>query len=205
MSNYHRHCQSHTIAHIRARRASHFVPLAAILCCAITTSAQQKTAGPRPIKHQITGLFCPERENDLRESFKKLPKFKLTAIDSETAEITVEYDPASIWPEDKPERYVELFSNEIAQASRNTFRAKPLRTKALDKLNRIEIPVAGLDCLGCSYGAYRVIYELPGVEVASADFKRGIVRALIDPTLTDKTKLESALTKVGVEVLATKK
>jgi len=28
------------------------------------------TAGA-PIKHQVTGLFAPEREEDLREAFKK--------------------------------------------------------------------------------------------------------------------------------------
>ena len=162
--------------------------------------AQDKAANPRPIKHQVTGLFCPEREKDLRDAFAKMPKFKLIAIDYDNAEVTVKYDPASVWPGEKPERYVELFTNEIGNASRNTFRAKPLRTKPIDTLKRVQIPVTGLDCLGCSYGAYRIIHELPGVEMATADFKRGQVTALIDPELTDKNKIEEALKKAGVEI-----
>ena len=164
--------------------------------------AQDKAGNPRPIKHQITGLFCPEREKALRDAFAKMPKFKLKAIDFDNAEITVLYDPTAVWPGEKPERYVELFGNEIGNASRNTFRAKQLRTKSIDKLKRVEIPVTGLDCLGCSYGAYRIVFELPGVEMATADFKRGRVTALIDPTLTDQGKLEEALKKAGVEITA---
>ncbi len=162
--------------------------------------AQDQPANPKPIKHQITGLCCPEREKDLREAFAKLPKFKLIAIDYENAEVTVEYDPAKIWPGEKPERHVELFSNEIGSVSRFTFRAKPLRTKPMDKLKRIEIPVAGLDCPGCSFGAYRIIFELPGVETASVDFKKGLVTALIDPEQIDRDKLKAALQKSGVDI-----
>ncbi len=165
-----------------------------------TVRAQDQPANSKLIKHQITGLCCPEREKDLREAFAKLPKFKLMAIDYENAEVTVEYDPAKIWPGEKPERYVELFSNEIGSVSRYTFRAKPLRAKPLDKLKRIEIPVAGLDCPGCSFGAYRIIYELPGVETAAVDFKKGLVTALIDPEQTDRDTLKAALKKAGVDV-----
>ncbi|MBS0265446.1 MAG: heavy-metal-associated domain-containing protein [Planctomycetes bacterium] len=155
---------------------------------------------PQRFKHQIVGLFCPEREEHLREAFALLPKMRLLAIDYEQAEVTVEYDPAQLWPGEKPARFTELFSNEIANVSRHTFRAKPLRTKPVDQLKRVQIRVAGLDCLGCSYGAYRLIYELPGVELATADFKQGLVTALIDPEKTDQAKLEAALHKGGVEV-----
>lgn len=165
-----------------------------------TVRAQDQPADSKPIKHQITGLCCPEREKDLREAFAKLPKFKLMAVNYENAEVTVDYDPAKIWPGEKPERYVELFSNEIGSVSRYTFRAKPLRAKPLDKLKRIEIPVAGLDCPGCSFGAYRIIYELPGVETAAVDFKKGLVTALIDPEQTDRDTLKAALKKSGVDV-----
>ena len=161
---------------------------------------QAKPPNPRPIKHQITGLFCHEREKDLRDAFAKLPDFKLVSIDFDNAEVTVEYDPSALWPGDKPDQYLENFSNQIGNVSRNTFRAKPLRSKPLDKLKRVKIPVVGLDCLGCSYGAYRMIHELPGVEMATADFKRGIVTVLIDPGLTDQSKLEEALKKGGVEI-----
>jgi copper chaperone CopZ len=174
--------------------------LAALATGVPAVRAQDRPANPRPITHRVTGLFCPEREDDLRAAFKKLPRFKLIAIDYDNAEVTVAYDPDAIWPGEKPERHIELFSEEIARVSRNTFRAKPRRTKPIDQLKRIQIPVAGLDCLGCSFGAYRIISELPGVETATADFKRGLVTALIDPEQTGQAKLESALTKAGVEL-----
>lgn len=162
--------------------------------------ALEEPAKPGRYKHQITGLFCPERQKDLREAFEKLPKFKLIAIDYDNAEITVEYDPAKTWPGEKPDRFVELFSNEISNASKYTFRAKPLRVKPAEKLRRVQIGVEGLDCLGCSYGAYRIVFELPGVEMATADFKTGLITALIDPEITNRENLMNALKKAGVEI-----
>jgi copper chaperone CopZ len=175
-----------------------------VVWCAIWMStgpllAEEKSP-PQQFKYRVVGLFCPEREEHLREAFARLPKMRLIAVDYEAAEITVEYDPAQLWPGEKPERFVELFGNELANVTRHTFRAKPLRVKPLDQLKRVQIRVAGLDCLGCSYGAYRMIYELPGVETATADFKRGVVTALIDPEKIDQPQLEAALQKGGVEI-----
>ncbi|MBS0262371.1 MAG: cation transporter [Planctomycetes bacterium] len=155
---------------------------------------------PNRFQYQVVGLFCPEREEHLRAALARLPKVRWISLDYEQAVVTVEYDPAQWWPGEKPERLTELFSNELANASRHTFRVKPVRTKPLAELQRVQIRVAGLDCLGCSYGAYRLVYELPGVELATADFKRGLVTALIDPEKTNASKLEAALQKGGVEV-----
>jgi copper chaperone CopZ len=167
-----------------------------------TVRADDKPANPKPFKHQITGLFCPEREQHLRDAFAQMPQFKLVSIDFQNAEATVEYDPAKTWPNEKPERYVSIMNDELGRVSRGTFGVKPLRTKPIDKLKRIEIAVVGLDCLGCSYGAYRTIYQLPGVETATADFKKGKVTALIDPEKIDRAKLEAALKAGGVELEA---
>src|SRR5262249_16441621 len=94
----------------------------------------------------------------------------------------------------------QRFENLLRTASGHTFAIKPLRTIPLDKLQLIEIPVAGLDCKACSLAAYEAIYKLEGVERATASFREGRVTALIDPTKTDRTKLEAALKKRGVEV-----
>lgn len=42
---------------------------------------------------------------------------------------------------------------------------------------------------------YRLIYELPGVELATSNFKTGLIRAYIDPEKTSRAKLEEALKK----------
>jgi len=186
--------------HADLRGALHSFLFAMLAHGSNCASAQNDAANPVTVKHQVGGLYSPEREKDLREAFAKLPMFKLIAIDYENAEVTVEYDPAKLWPGDKPDRYLENFSNALGGVTRNTFRAKPLRAKPLDKMKKVQIPVTGLDCPGCNYGAYRIISVLPGVETAIADFKTGRVTALIDPELTNQDALEAALKKAEVEI-----
>ena len=45
--------------------------------------------------------------------------------------------------------------------------------------------------------AYEAVANIDGVEQATASFKDGRVTALIDPTKTDRAKLEDALKKKG--------
>ena len=183
------------------RRISCWLQTGVFLLLSMTAVAEDAVPGPKKSKHQIVGLFMPEREQDLRELLQeKLPQFKLVQVDIVNAEVILEYDAASVWPGEKPEKYVERLDALLRQHSRNTFGAKPLRTVPLEKLTRVVIPVVGLDCKGCSYAAYLMIYQLPGVECATASFKSGKVTALIDPHLTDKTKLEEALKAGEVEL-----
>ena len=175
------------------------VSLAVALFATLAT-ADDKPKADEPIKHQITGLFSTDREADLRETFKQLPEFKLVSIDFKNAEASFEYDLAKVFPNAKPEQVIERFDNLLRQASRHTFGVKPLRSLPKDKLTLIEIPVVGLDCKGCSLGAYDAIYRLPGVETATASFKEGRVTALINPEKIDRIELETALKQRGVQL-----
>jgi copper chaperone CopZ len=190
-------------------RASSGFPIALLLGISfalhsLTADAQDDDtdAGPLRIKHQITGLFMPERLKDLHVLFDKLPDMKLVEVDYENSEAVIEYEPGNLWPNEKPEKFPERLDNYLRSPSRGTFGAKPLRTTPLKKLELIEIPVVGLDCKGCSYAAYLLVFKLPGVERATSSFKAGKVTALIDPKQTDRKKLEEALTKGGVELLS---
>lgn len=166
--------------------------------------AQEKPADIKSFTHQITGLFCPERKQDLRDLCEqKLTKFKLVSIDYANAEATFAYDPAVVFPGAKPEQYVERFDNELRNASRHTFGAKPLRTIAKDKLQLVEIPIAGLDCKACSLAVYEIIAKLPGVEQANASFRLGRATALIDPAKIDQARIEMALKQRGVSIATT--
>ncbi len=179
---------------------------AALLLAFVATGAQAADETPptgKLIKHQITGLFSPDREQDLREVFEqKLPQFKLKSIDFANAEATFDYDPDKVYPGAKPEQIVERFDNDLRNATRHTFGVKPLRTIEKDKLKLIEIPVVGLDCKACSLAAYEAVYRQKGVETATASFKAGQVTALIDPAQTDRVELETALKQRGVQLLA---
>jgi hypothetical protein len=167
-----------------------------ILCDMILCNTVQADT----IKHQITGLFSTDREQDLREAFKQIPTIRLVSIDFKNAEATLEYDPEKVVPGAKPAQIVERLDGMLKSACNHTFGVKPLRTMPRDKLRLIEIPVAGLDCKACCLAAYEAVYRLDGVEMATASFRDGRVTALIDPHKTDRSQLEKALKQRGVSV-----
>ena len=155
----------------------------------------------RGVTVQLVGLFEPSREQDLKDLFAtKLPHLTLVSVDFATAQSTVAFDPLKTWPGQKAEKLPELLSNELGGASRGTFGAKAVGTTPADQLKVVEVAVAGCECKGCSYAAYRMVFQLPGVERATADFKAGKVTALIHPSQTDRAKLAEALKKGGVDV-----
>jgi copper chaperone CopZ len=170
------------------------------LSLASICAAADNDPGPARIKHQITGLFMKEREQDLRAAVAKMPGVKLVSIDFQSAEAVFEYDPRTLFPQIKPAEYFERFNNLLRQASGHTFGIKPLRTIPLEKLQLVEIPVDGLDCKACCLAAYEYVARIDGVERATASFRDGKVTALIDPTKTDRAKLVEVLKKRGVDV-----
>jgi copper chaperone CopZ len=183
----------------RARDSNPLVVVPLMILCFMILSPRASAA---PIKHQVTGLFMKEREQDLREVVEKIPQVKLVSIDFPNAEATFDYDPGKVFQGAKPEELVQKFDNLLRSASNHTFGIKPLRSVPLEKLRLIEIPVAGLDCKACCLGAYEAVYKLDGVERATASFREGRVTALIDPEKTDQARLADALKKRGVDVRA---
>lgn len=177
-----------------------------LICLTFTAApctADDKSPEPASIKHRVTGLFSPDREDDLREILKdKLPDVKLISLDFPTSEAAFTYDAAKVFPGAKPEQIPERFDNLLRSVSSSTFGIAPLCMTPKDKLTRIEIPVIGLDCKACCLAAYEAIYKLDGVEQATASFKEGKVTALIDPEKTSRTKLDEALKNKRVELRA---
>ena len=176
-----------------------------LLFVAVVLGTAVAAAEPPPkverITYRVTGLFAPDREKDLRKAFADLPDFKLIAVDFAEAEMTVEFTPATLFPGQKPERVTELVNDRVRVATGHTFGVKPRRTVPRDKLVRVEIPVAGCDCQACCLAAYEAVAGVDGVEQATASFRDGKVTARIDPTRTDKGKLEAVLRMRNVDVL----
>ena len=187
-------------------RLQHFVLIILSFACSAALSAADAPASEQtPIKHQITGLFMPEREQDLEHLFEqqadKFPGIKLVSIDFANAEASFDYDPAKAFPGAKPEQVVERFDNLLRNATRHTFGVKPLRTIERDKLKLVEVPIVGLDCKACSLAVYEMIYKLKGVEIATASFKEGKLTALIDPKQIDQAEIEMTLKQRGVQLV----
>ena len=178
-----------------------FIPILFLLSV-VPAQADDNPAEPPPVKYRVTGLFSPDRQDDLREVMKKLPEVKLVSIDYKNAEATFIFDANKLFNRPKPEQIVERFDNLIRTNSAATFGIRPLCTTPRDKLKLIEIGVVGLDCKGCSLGAYEAISKIDGVEQATASFKEGLVTALIDPAKTNRAVLEEALKKKNVALKA---
>ncbi|MDB6032961.1 MAG: hypothetical protein JWM16_3299 [Verrucomicrobiales bacterium] len=174
-------------------------PYLLLLLC-LNISCPLARAAEETVTHRISGLFSPEREADLRTALEKLPGVHLVRLDFNFAEATFTYDPAKIFLGTKPADIVKRFDEKLRSASHHTLGVQPLTTTPKDKLKRVEIPVAGLDCKACALAAYESIYKLEGVEQATASFKEGRITALIDPEKTDRAALESALKKRSVTV-----
>jgi hypothetical protein len=149
---------------------------------------------------RVTGLFSPDRVDDLRETMKQLPDVRLIAVDYPTAQATFNVSSSEPFINAKPEQIPERLDNLLRSVSRSTFGIRPLCEIPRDKLSVVEIAVAGLDCKGCCLGAYEAIYRIEGVEQATASFKEGRVTAWIDGDKTNRMALEEALKKRGVQL-----
>lgn len=149
---------------------------------------------------RVTGLFSKDRETDLRAAVEKIERVEIKKIDFETAKVTFEYEVGDepFKPDTDVEKIRGAIESKIKGASNHTFGAIVPSVLLKDKLKKIEIGVVGLDCKGCAYATYRAIYQIEGVERATASFKNGKVTALIDPKKTNRAALEEALNKRGV-------
>jgi hypothetical protein len=156
---------------------------------------------PVSITLRVTGLFSATREADLRRVVEELDTLKIERIDFDRAEVTFAYDTnEEPFKEADAEKLRTAIDNLLKRGSKHTFGALLPSDIPVDKLERVEIGVAGLDCKACGYAAYRAIFQIDGVVRATASFKDGLVSALIEPGKTDRAALEEALEKRGVEL-----
>ena len=144
---------------------------------------------PETIKHRITGMFEPERADQLRALFKDHPKVKLLSLDFARAEGTFSYDPKTYANADFGQWMHE-----------RTFQIRSASTTPADKLTTTEIAVLALDCRGCAFAMHNFLINQPGVEQATPHMKEGTITVLIDPTKTNHAALETALKKRDVQL-----
>lgn len=165
----------------------------------VASAADEKPSSLQEFRHRVTGLFQPDRTNDLQKLVAQLPDVKLVSVDFAASEAVFSYDAATLGG-GKPEKVLERLDNLVRTASRATFGIKPVCPTPHDKLTSVEISVLGLDCKGCALSAYEAVAKIDGVEQATASFREGRVNALIDGTKTKRESLVEALKKARVEV-----
>lgn len=152
---------------------------------------------PTEFRFRVTSLFQPDRVDDFRALLAdKLPEVMLSQLDFETATATLALDTESV-PQLKkdpsPEKVRTHLSQLLRTASRGIFDVLPLSDTPATELVAATIPVVGLDCKGCSFGAYRVVARVEGVESATASFAAGNVRVRFDRRKTSLETIEAAL------------
>jgi hypothetical protein len=154
----------------------------------------------------IVGLFSPEREQDLRDLLKEVPDVQLAGIDMDSAEVTLRYDVARLFPDSNPkkpalaEQTLQRLNNLVVPPSHGSFRLVPRSTAPKDALTKVEIDIGVLDCKACRYGAYRAVMGIDGVARATVSTSPSRVSVWLDAKKTDRAALESALKRVGVAV-----
>src|SRR5205807_8026862 len=111
-----------------SRRSLAFVALALAFAAGNAVADDKKPSKPERFTYRVVGLFAPGREKVLRDAFAELPDFKLVAINFDEAEMTIEFDPAKLFPGQKPERVIELVSDKVRAVTNHTFSVKPRRT-----------------------------------------------------------------------------
>lgn len=169
----------------------------AMVCLYVTPSfAEEKDHDFR-----VLGLFQADRESDLAKLVTRIPDVKLVKVNYKTGAATFRFDAEKVFPRrNTPEKLAESLDQIVRRESRGTFQVLPLSGVDRTKLKRVEITVHGLDCKGCSFGAYLAVYKIDGVENATASFQQKKVVAWVLADKTTKQVLVDALKKAGVDL-----
>ncbi len=151
--------------------------------------------------YRVRGLFQPDRVDELKKVVEGMGEIKLGEVDYDAGEVTFVFDSAKLFPNTRfksPEQLMTSFNQKLRQETKGTFEVVPRSSVPPEKLVEVKIPVLGLDCKGCSYGAYLAVYKIDGVERTTVSFRDGFVIARINPEKVKESDLEDALRKARV-------
>ncbi len=162
------------------------------------------------VTYRLVGLFCPEREEELRALWaEEMPEIEVLAVDSLSGEATFEFDPvAALGPQAKaadPERIRALFNEKAHAASRRKYPGYPdwdrvfmaLPWSPPDSFQYVEIPIEGIDCKACALAMYERLVELDGIKHAQVSFHDGRAIVLVDPVKFDEFAARQKLQQQG--------
>ena len=147
---------------------------------------------------RLTSLFQRDRVEEVRQAIESMnPEVKVLDIDYSTSIATLKFDAKKLYPGARTEKnLVYQFGQSLRTHTRGVVESLAIPDTPTDKIKEVTIPIAGLDCKGCSYGAYLSVYKLPGVDYATASFHKGELYARIDTrTDTSEQTLREALLK----------
>jgi len=157
-------------------------------------AAAPAPAGPRTVVCGVVGLFAPDREADFRAAVDTLLDVRLVAVNFDRGEATFSYDPAAAgFKGAAPEKVVERLDQLVRNASGHLFSVRPRSATPADKLAKVEVDVAPLDCKACALAVHEIVCKIDGVSQAAVDMKTGHITARVDPEKVDGDKIRAAL------------
>jgi hypothetical protein len=174
-------------------------PLASFAMRPVVAESAPSTDPPRidpahTLTLRVTGLFMPEQVAVFRPLLNGIPEVKLQDVDYDTAQATFAYAPqCQLFKSATADQITERLAQRVRQLPGSTFSVEPLGTLPHEQLERVEIPIVGLDCPACSLAVHNILMRVEGVEHATASFHDGQATAWIDPARTDRDKLIEAL------------
>ena len=138
----------------------------------------------------------------LSNAARALENCRLVGVDYDRARATFTYDDeAQGFKKAKPEQILQQIDTQIRKLTNHTITLLQPGTLPEAGLQRIDFTIEGLDCLGCSYGAYSAVASVEGVERATASFHSGKLTAFIDPARTNREALAEVLKKKDIKVV----
>jgi hypothetical protein len=157
--------------------------------------------GAHEVRLRLPGLFIPEQAESFRRQLEQFSEVRVEAVDYEAAEVTLRYAAASdMFRNATPFQVVERLNGRIRQLSRGIFSVKPLGEVPHAGLERIEIPIVGLDCHACSLAVHDILTQVEGVEHATASFHDCCGVAWVNPAMVSRESLVRALRQRGVTI-----
>lgn len=171
-----------------------------ILCVLLATTSLS-LAADATAQFRVSGLFQPDRVDDLRRQAAEMTGAKLESVDYETAVASFRYDAdTKPFKAASPEQVLKQLNESLRQVSKGAFVLRPLSPFPRAKWEEVRIGISGLDCKGCAFYAHNAVSELDGVERMTASFKDGLLIAWIDPSKTNRDALQTALKKREVKL-----
>jgi copper chaperone CopZ len=167
--------------------------LVAAMAVGADAPAKPQAASEQTVVHRVMGLFDADREKDLRAAVEKVPGIRVVSVDVEYGEATFAYDPAVAFKGTKPDKIVERFNEWLRNASGHMLGIKARTGTPREKLSRVEVMVAPLDCRACALAVHEIVTKVDGVEQALVDMKAGRISVVVDPGKVDAEKIRAEL------------
>ncbi len=172
-------------------------PLAFLLLLSVAAAGAEQS-----VQYSVRGLFQPDRKVVLSNAARALENCRLVEVDYDTARATFTYDDETQgFKKAKPEQILQQIDTQIRKLTNHTITLLQPGTLPEAGLKRIDFTIEGLDCLGCSYGAYIAVAALEGVDRATASFRDGRLTTFIDPAKTSREAIAEVLKKKEIKVV----